>query len=118
MAPEFAFAKLSEFDRDVKELTKRYRHANEDVLAVQRFLSADLKARLHPAEVGGFGQRKIWKGRAINQDVQKGKSSGYRIWWLERPAQYVFIYLYVHADEEDEHRIRQEVARRLRVNGY
>ena len=111
---------LPQFDRDVKRLRRKHRHVEDDMLAVERLLSAKgqrdaFKAVLVP----GMSERRVWKGRAHSRDLKAGASGAFRVWWLEASDNLiVLIYVYTHSDAPEEQRIHSEVRRRLSVNGY
>ena len=110
--------RLPQFDRDVKKLGRKYRHAREDIDAFERLLRAgSIDIAPWADQVGGFGNRVVKKARVISQDLG-GKSGGYRIWWLELPESHVLIQVYTHHDAPNERQIHQETVRRLRLQGY
>ncbi len=106
------FEQLSEFERDLKSLLKKYRTLNDDLLIVKQILKA------HPEERPPFSFRianieletcvikikkiacKALKGRGVN--------SGLRLIYAYFPAEnkIVFIELYHKNEKENEDRER------------
>lgn len=96
-----------EFKRNLRALAKKYRHIRSDVQPVI--------SRLQAGEVIGDqvpGTRyTIFKVRAQNSDIQKGKRSGYRIiYHLKKPTSIVLVTIYSKLDQAD---ISAEQIRRI-----
>jgi mRNA-degrading endonuclease RelE of RelBE toxin-antitoxin system len=87
-----------EFKRNLRALSKKYRHIQEDLQPV-----------LDQLQLGNFiGDRipgiqfTLFKLRVKNSDIQKGKSSGYRlIYRIFSPSQVVLLTLYSKLDQGD-----------------
>jgi mRNA-degrading endonuclease RelE of RelBE toxin-antitoxin system len=90
----------SEFKRNLRNLAKRYRSIRSDVQIV-----------IQELEIGNFvGDRMagigedyfIFKVRARNSDIQKGKSAGYRlIYQIESPTSILMLTIYSKSDRAD-----------------
>ena len=87
-----------EFKRNVRALSKKYHH-----------LRSDIQQIIDQLETGNFvGDRipgttyVVFKVRVRNRDIQKGKSSGYRlIYQVESPASVILITVYSKLDQGD-----------------
>ena len=87
-----------EFKRNIRTLSKKYRHIRSDIQPIVEQL-----------ETGDFiGDRipgtsyVVFKVRVSNRDIQKGKSSGYRlIYQIKSPGSVVLITIYSKADQGD-----------------
>ena len=87
-----------EFKRNLRALGKRYRHIRSDVQPVIERLQA---GETLGDQVPGT-RRTIFKARVQNSDIQKGKSSGYRlIYRLVSPARIVLVTIYSKLDQGD-----------------
>ena len=64
-----------EFQRDLRALSKKYRHIRSDVQPIIEKLQA---GELLGVPIPGTGYE-IFKVRVKNNDIKKGKSAGYRI---------------------------------------
>ncbi len=94
------------FKRNLKALAKRYRHIRSDVQPVIEQLQSGM---LLGDQVPGVGYT-VFKVRVRNQDIQKGKSSGYRmIYYLKTDDNIILITIYSKLDQGDisPQRIRQ-----------
>jgi len=118
VGPEKRCVLLPEYERDVIALSKKYRSAEKNLKAVERLLLAGKQEGLQAVRVPGFGERNVWKGRAISEDISRGKSGGFRVWWLEVGECHYLIHVYTHHDSRDEQAIRREVLRRLSLRGH
>lgn len=87
-----------EFKRNVRALSKKYRHIRSDVDP----LILDLQSGLLPGDqVTGTGYT-IFKVRVPNRDVRKGKSGGYRlIYYLQTKADIILITIYSKTEQAD-----------------
>ena len=65
----------SEFKRNLRMLAKKYRHIQSDIQPVINQLQKGIVVGDQIPNVG----YPIFKVRAINRDIQKGKRSGYRL---------------------------------------
>jgi mRNA-degrading endonuclease RelE of RelBE toxin-antitoxin system len=89
-----------EFKRNLRNLAKRYRSIRSDIQIV-----------IQDLEIGNFvGDRLagisedyfIFKVRARNTDIQKGKSAGYRlIYQVESPTSVMMLTIYSKSDRVD-----------------
>lgn len=87
-----------EFKRNLRALAKKYRHIRSDI--------QPLIDRLHAGEILGDQVPRtryaIFKVRVQNSDIQKGKSSGYRlIYHLKTASNVVLITIYSKLEQGD-----------------
>lgn len=68
------FNTLPEFDRDIKLLAKKYRHAKEDLVA---FINSFEDEHSRSITI----KKNLFKARIKNSDKAKGKSAGYRTYY-------------------------------------
>lgn len=96
-----------EFKRNVRQLSKKYRHLRADV---QPTIS-QLEAGQIPGDQIPRAGYPVFKVRVKNSDIQKGKRSGYRmIYYLKTPELVLLITIYSKADQGD---ISAEQIRRI-----
>ena len=87
-----------EFKRNIRVLSRKYRHIREDVEPIIFELQ---NGQLPGDQVSGTGFT-IFKVRVPNRDVQKGKSGGYRlIYYLQTGANIILITIYSKAEQAD-----------------
>ena len=87
-----------EFKRNIRALSRKYRHIREDVEPLILELQ---NGQLPGAQVSGTGFT-IFKVRVSNRDVQKGKSGGYRlIYYLQTGSNIILITIYSKAEQAD-----------------
>lgn len=87
-----------EFKRNLRQLAKKYRHVRSDIEPV----IAHLQAGEQPGDQIQGTRYTIFKVRVRNSDIQKGKSSGYRlIWYLVTQHRIVLITIYSKLDQAD-----------------
>lgn len=87
-----------EFKRNLRALSKKYRHIRSDVQPI-----------IEQLEAGEFAGDRItgttyvvFKVRVKNRDIQKGKSSGYRlIYQVRSPRSVTLITIYSKLDQGD-----------------
>ena len=94
------------FKRNLKALAKKYRHIRSDVQPIIEQLQS---GAVLGDQVPGVGYA-IFKVRVRNRDIQKGKSSGYRmIYYLRTSDTIILITIYSKLDQGDisPQRIRQ-----------
>jgi mRNA-degrading endonuclease RelE of RelBE toxin-antitoxin system len=103
---------LPQVESDLRRLQRRYPSVRADLEQAVRLLGAKSNL-LFQARYPGFGQRSIWKGRVINSDINKGKSSGYRLIWEDLDAQIVVIHIYDHTTQGTERQVIATVRERL-----
>ncbi|MCP5104084.1 MAG: type II toxin-antitoxin system RelE/ParE family toxin [bacterium] len=87
-----------EFRRNLRALSKKYRHIRSDVQPVIEQLQ---KGDVIGDKVPGV-HYSIFKVRVRNRDIQKGKSSGYRfIYYLKSLENIILITIYSKLDQSD-----------------
>lgn len=88
------FNTSSEFDKDVKRLSKKYRHIKEDLIA---FMSSFENEHSHATTI----RKNIFKARIKNSDKAKGKSGGYRTYYYTISDEFVtFLIIYDKSETE------------------
>ena len=96
-----------EFKRNLRALSKKYRHIRSDV---QPVLDQLVAGNFVGDRVSGT-QYVVYKARARNSDIQKGKSAGYRIiYQIKTPVRVVLVTIYSKLDQAD---ISAEQIRRI-----
>lgn len=87
-----------EFKRNVRQLSKKYRHFQADVQPI----ISQLETGLTPGDQIPRTGHMVFKVRIKNSDIQKGKRSGYRmIYALESPERALLITVYSKTDQGD-----------------
>ena len=87
-----------EFQRDLRALSKKYRHIRSDVQPIIEKLQA---GELLGVPIPGTGYE-IFKVRVKNSDLQKGKSAGYRfIYYLQTMTIVILIAIYSKSEQSD-----------------
>lgn len=88
----------SEFKRNLRILTKKYRHIRSDIEPV----IAELRqGNFIDDQVPRTGYT-IFKVRIKNQDINKGKSAGYRfIYYLKTPTSVILVTIYSKSEQSD-----------------
>lgn len=87
-----------EFQRDLRTLSKKYRHIRSDVQPIIEKLQA---GELLGVPIPGTGYE-IFKVRVKNSDIQKGKSGGYRfIYYLQTMTIVILIAIYSKSEQSD-----------------
>jgi mRNA-degrading endonuclease RelE of RelBE toxin-antitoxin system len=87
-----------EFKRNLRALSKKYRHIRDDVEPVILDLQ---NGQLLGDQVTGTGYT-IFKARVPNRDVHKGKSGGYRlIYYLQTKLDIILITIYSKTEQAD-----------------
>ena len=88
----------SDFKRHVRALSKKYHHIRSDI---QPTIEAIQRGEFLGDRIPGTGYV-VFKVRAINRDIRKGKSSGYRlIYEVETPQSVLMIDIYSKLDQGD-----------------
>jgi mRNA-degrading endonuclease RelE of RelBE toxin-antitoxin system len=88
------FKTSSEFDKDVKRLSKKYRHIKDDLI---EFMASFENEHLHATTI----RKNIFKARIKNSDKAKGKSGGYRTYYYTITDESVtFLILYDKSETE------------------
>lgn len=87
-----------EFQRDLRVLSKKYRHIKSDVQPIIEKLQA---GELPGTRIAGTGYE-IFKVRVKNSDIHKGKSGGYRfIYYLQTTTVVILIAIYSKSEQSD-----------------
>jgi mRNA-degrading endonuclease RelE of RelBE toxin-antitoxin system len=88
----------SQFKRDLRDLSKKYRHIRSDVQSIlERLQTGELMGDRIPKT--GY---EVFKVRIKNSDIQKGKSAGYRlIYYLESSHSIVLMSIYFKSENPD-----------------
>lgn len=87
-----------EFKRNIRALAKKYRHIREDLQPVIEELQA---GHILGDQITGSGYT-VFKVRVRNQDISKGKRSGYRmIYYLQTPTEIILITVYSKSEQAD-----------------
>lgn len=86
------------FKRQLKRLSRKYRHIRSDVQP----LIEQLEAGETPGEqIQGAGYP-VYKARLANTDAQRGKSGGYRaIYYLKQQDYILLVTLYSKTEQSD-----------------
>lgn len=89
-----------EFQQSLRDLAKRYRNIRSDIQVVVQELQI---GNFIGDRLTGIGEGYVvFKTRAKNQDIQKGKSAGYRlIYQVESPTSVLLLTIYSKSDRED-----------------
>ncbi|MCT7991584.1 type II toxin-antitoxin system RelE family toxin [Laspinema olomoucense] len=99
--PEFVNIDLTpEYRNSLKKLAKKYRNIRSDTQVVIEALQQG--SRLGD-RLSGFGANLyVYKVRAKNSNIQKGKSGGYRIiYLLESETSILLLTIYSKSEQED-----------------
>lgn len=87
-----------EFKRNLRALSKKYRHIRQDIQPVIDDLRQN---KIIGDQVPGIGYT-IFKVRVRNTDARKGKSGGYRvIYYLQTKAHIILITIYSKTEQSD-----------------
>jgi mRNA-degrading endonuclease RelE of RelBE toxin-antitoxin system len=96
-----------EFKRNLRALSKKYRHIRSDVQPVLEQLQA---GEFVGDQIPGT-RYTVFKVRVRNRDIRKGKSAGYRlIYQVKSPRSVVLVTIYSKLDQAD---ISAEQIRRI-----
>lgn len=88
------FKTSSEFDKDVKRLSKKYRHIKDDLIA---FMASFENEHSHSISI----RKNIFKARIKNSDKARGKSGGYRTYYYTITDESVtFLIIYDKSEME------------------
>lgn len=89
-----------EFQQNLRDLAKRYRSIRSDIQVVIQELRV---GNFVGDRLTGIGEGYVvLKTRLKNQDIQKGKSAGYRmIYQVESPTSVLLLTIYPKSDRED-----------------
>ena len=87
-----------EFKRNVRQLSRKYRHFQSDLQPI----ISQLEAGLTPGDRIQRTGYPVFKVRVKNSDIQKGKRPGHRmIYSLKTPALVILITIYSKTDQGD-----------------
>jgi mRNA-degrading endonuclease RelE of RelBE toxin-antitoxin system len=86
------------FNRQLKELAKRYRHIETDLANAYAEIIKDRLAACNACQVPGFEQ--VWKYRCDSSDMKRGQSGGFRLMtvWSEPESTLYPFCVYTHVD--------------------
>ncbi len=88
----------AKFKRNLRILAKNYRNISNDIQPIIEQLQS---GELPGDKIPGVGYT-IFKLRAKNSDVQKGKSGGYRvIYYLKTDTNIILVTIYSKSEQED-----------------
>ena len=88
----------SDFKRNLRALSKRYRHIRSDLEP----LLAQLQTGDCPGDQISGITYAVFKVRLRNTDAQRGKSGGYRvIYYLKTKAKIILVTIYSKSDQGD-----------------
>ncbi|MGB5973179.1 MAG: type II toxin-antitoxin system RelE/ParE family toxin [Nodosilinea sp.] len=88
----------SDFKRNLRTLAKRYRHIRSDLEP----LLVQLQTGDCPGDQISGIVYAVFKVRLRNSDVQRGRSSGYRvIYYLKTKAKIILVTIYYKSDQGD-----------------
>lgn len=90
----------NEFENQLYRLSKKYCHIRADV---EPIIAEIQQGNFVGDRLSGFGvDYSIYKVRAKNSNIQKGKSAGYRlIYWVESETNVVLLMIYSKSEQED-----------------
>ncbi len=88
----------AEFKRNIRQLSKKYRHIKSDVQP----LINDLESGATPGKRIERVEYMVFKVRIRNTDIHKGKRSGYRmIYYLKMRTKVILVTIYSKAEQGD-----------------
>ena len=86
------------FKRQIKRLSRKYRHIRSDVQPILNLIDA---GDAPGDKIQGMGYT-IYKVRAKNSDLQRGKSAGYRIiYYLKTENDVLLVAIYSKTEQSD-----------------
>jgi len=87
-----------EFKRNIRALSKKYRHIRSDIQAViEQLKSGEIVGDQIPRV-----KYTVFKVRVKNSDIRKGKRSGYRfIYYLKTKSEVILITIYSKLEQSD-----------------
>jgi mRNA-degrading endonuclease RelE of RelBE toxin-antitoxin system len=96
--PSITIRYTSEFKRNLRVLSKKYRHIRQDIQSVIDDLQ---QSKIIGDQVPGVGYT-IYKVRVRNTDARKGKRGGYRvIYYLQTKTDIILITIYSKTEQSD-----------------
>ncbi len=88
-----------EFQQKLRVLAKKYRKISNDLQPIIARLQLGEQIGDQIPRLKGYV---VFKVRVKNSDIQKGKSSGYRlIYWVESPTSIVLLDIYTKSEQTD-----------------
>ena len=85
-------------NENLRALAKKYRHIRSDI---QPFINQLKRGQIIGNQVKGV-RYPVYKARARNSNIQKGKSAGYRIiYWIKTPQNIILVTIYSKLDQTD-----------------
>ena len=86
------------FKQKIRSLSKKYRHTRTDIQPIIEELQS---GNFLGDQIAGTGYT-VLKVRVCNSDIQKGKSSGYRIiYQIESPTNVLLLLIYSKLEQTD-----------------
>ncbi len=86
------------FNRNLRNLTKKYRNIRNDIQPVIEQLE---RGELPGDKISGIGYE-VFKLRVRNSDIQKGKSGGYRlIYYVKTAKGIILLTVYTKSEQAD-----------------
>ena len=113
--------RVSQISKDIKQLKKRFRSVEQDVIYVERLLEAGkIQVAPYTAPYPGFDEHRIFKTRVVNTDSSKGKSGGYRLIYEECASSgviqtVILILVYDKNMYNSETKVQAEIRTRLKA---
>jgi mRNA-degrading endonuclease RelE of RelBE toxin-antitoxin system len=88
----------SRFDKEIKQLAKKYRHVRSDVSTITTLLA---EGEVLGDQVMGVG-KPVYKVRVPNSDARRGSAGGYRvIYYLRTAERLTLITIYSKSKQAD-----------------
>ncbi len=87
------------FIRRLKRLKKKYRRIESDVDSLVEIIE---NGEIPGDKMQGTGEYIVYKTRLASQDLQRGKSGGFRVIYYLRTATYILLLtIYIKTEQED-----------------
>ena len=87
-----------EFKRNIRQLSKKYRHIKTDVQPIIK----SLESGETPGKQVKRIKHVVFKVRVKNTDIQKGKRSGYRmIYYIKSHVKIILVTIYSESEQGD-----------------
>jgi mRNA-degrading endonuclease RelE of RelBE toxin-antitoxin system len=87
------------FIRRMKKIKKKHRHVESDV---DRLIEILMRGETPGDQVPGVGEHVVYKTRLASQDLQRGKSGGFRVIYYLRTENHTFLLtIYIKTERED-----------------
>jgi mRNA-degrading endonuclease RelE of RelBE toxin-antitoxin system len=117
----FGCVRLTQIQKDLKELKKKFKSIDDDLVYAERLLECGQKLP-QTDPYPGFEKHKVYKTRVINVSSGKGKSSGYRLIYedisTDDKKKLLLIYLYDKPANNNESSVRIEIRTRFHSPEY